>query len=34
MRPGGGLVEEEEVVVLVVVDSIDGLLQPFGCISQ
>ena len=39
MRPGGGLVvvgerEEEEVVVVWVVDRIDGLLEPFGCVTQ
>ena len=41
MRPGGGLVvveekeeQEEEVVGVVVVDSVDGLLEPFGCVTQ
>ena len=41
MCPGGVLVileeeeEEEEGMVLVwVVDSIDGLLEPYGCVPQ
>ena len=36
MRPGSGLVvaEEKEEEVVVVVDSIDGLLEAFGCVTQ
>ena len=45
MRPGSGFVvveekeekgekEEEVVVVVWIVESIDGLLEPFGCVTQ
>ena len=36
MRPGSGSVvaEEKEEEVVVVVDSIDGLLEAFGCVTQ
>ena len=35
MRPGGGLVVvEEEEEEKGMVDSIDGLLEPFGCATQ
>ena len=34
MYPGSGLVVENEEEEVVVVDSIDGLLEAFGCVTQ